>query len=69
MDFIMERLDRVVANHAWQDLFLNFMASIEGVIFFDHLALSINPNGCKRGCRKGRGFQYEANWGNNPACK
>ena len=59
----MEKLDRVVANHAWLTQNPKVEISIEGATFFDHLPILINMVGSKVMCRKGRGFRYEAMWG------
>lgn len=44
-NFTMEKLDRVVANHAWQVRFPNVVASLDVAVFSDHLPLSINLDG------------------------
>lgn len=69
VEFTIERLDRVLAYHAWHDLFPNAVSSVDLAIFFDHLSLTISPNGSTCGLRRGRGFRYEANWGKNLECK
>jgi hypothetical protein len=68
-DFTKEKLDRVVANHAWHNLFPNVDSSVELVLFSNHLPLTIYLSGSMGGRRKGRCFRYEAGWGDNHECK
>jgi hypothetical protein len=43
--------------------------SLEGAAFSDHLPILINMAGSKVMCRRGRGFRYEATWGEKKECK
>lgn len=69
IDFTMERLDRVLANLEWHNLFPNVVSTVDLATFSDHLSLTIDPMGCRNVRRRGRRFRYEAGWGENLECK
>jgi hypothetical protein len=68
-DFMMEKLDRVVANHSWHIRYPNVDASLDVAAFSDHLPIFINLVGEKMKRRRGCGFRFEATWGDNKECK
>jgi hypothetical protein len=69
INFTMEKLDRVFANHEWLTRYPKVEISLEGAIFSDHLPILINMAGSKVMRRKGRGFRYEATWAEKKECK
>jgi hypothetical protein len=68
-DYTMKRLDRVVANHAWHNLYPNVESFVEVSLFSDHLPIFINQSGSSNIRRRGRGFRFEVEWGENRECK
>ena len=67
--FLMEKLDRVMANHAWHTRYSNVEASLDVAAFSNHLPIFINIAGNKMMRRKRSGFRFEANWGENQECR
>lgn len=61
--FIKERLDRVVANHAWVNMFQEVGVEVLGTWVLDQKPLFLDAKG--RGDRqyKRRIFRYEMSWG------
>ena len=55
-DCTMEKLDRVVANHAWHNMYPNVDVLVDHTIFLDHLSIFINKGGCRKFQRKRRLF-------------
>ena len=53
INFTMEKLDSVVANHAWLTQHPKAEISIEGATFSDHLSILINMAGSKVRSRRG----------------
>ena len=68
-DFTMEKLDKVVENHAWHNMYHNVDVLVDHTIFSDHLPILINQGGSKNFQRKMRLFRFEAQWGEKLECR
>ncbi|XP_059436227.1 uncharacterized protein LOC132169166 [Corylus avellana] len=68
-EFIMEKLDRMVASHDWHVRFPNVEVLLEAAIFSDHLSMSINLVGPQFTSRRMLGFRFEAKWADNMECR
>ncbi|XP_059452771.1 uncharacterized protein LOC132183336 [Corylus avellana] len=68
IDFTQERLDRVVANQEWCELFPGAEAIVEATINSDHNLILLRVQRKEGGIRRRRGFRYEASWGLEPDC-
>lgn len=62
-EFTKERLDRMVANQEWCDLFPFINISIEAAVNSDHTPLHLTLQHRDRRAQQKRKFRYEANWG------
>jgi endonuclease/exonuclease/phosphatase family metal-dependent hydrolase len=68
IDFTQERLDRIVANQEWCELFLGAEAIMEATINSDHNPILLRVQRKEEGVRRRQGFRYEASWGLEPNC-
>jgi hypothetical protein len=65
----MEKLNRVVANHAWHNLYPNVESFVEASIFSGHLPIFINQRGSNCVSRRMRPFRFETEWGEKEECR
>ncbi|XP_059457696.1 uncharacterized protein LOC132187382 [Corylus avellana] len=68
IDFTQERLDRVVANQEWCELFPRAEAIVKATINSDHNPIVLRVQIKGGDMRRRRGFRYEASWGLEPEC-
>jgi hypothetical protein len=69
MEFIKERLDKMVTNKGWCEAFLDVEVVIGPAICSNHSPLSVFPLGQSKGQRRTRNFKYEASWELHNRCR
>lgn len=67
--FTKERLDRVVANQSWCDLYREVDVVVGAALSSDHSPLFINLLGGVYGLQRQKRFRYEAQWESETKCQ
>jgi hypothetical protein len=68
-DFIKERLDRGVANHAWRSCFPEAVINVQAAISSDHAPLFLSLKGSHMGTWRRTRFSFEASWALDASCQ
>jgi hypothetical protein len=69
MDFSQERLDRIVANQKWCELFPRGEAIVEATLNSNHKPMVLKLQKIDARMGRMRGFRYEVSWGMEPNCQ